>query len=155
MVDSAVRGGEIEMEFGGELPDGNGNNFQRAATQSMTPQQLYVHTEPTNKKYKRAGGTPTNAKFVTMYRVALSLEQIRANKEELNKCEVALKKYYEQHKYVQSCTVESSQSKGYFIMKMTVIMTDEVEKLLPIGEVSDRVELIEKMTVNLRDAQFD
>ena len=37
-------------------------------------------------------------------------------------------------------------------MKMTVIMTDEVEKLLPIGEVSDRVELIEKMTVNLRDA---
>ena len=72
------------MEFG--EPD----NYQRAATQSMTPQQLYVHTEPTNKIYKQGGGLPINAKFVTIYRVALSLEQIRANKEELNKCEVAL-----------------------------------------------------------------
>ena len=36
MVDSAARRGEIEMEFGGE-PNGNRNDFQRAATQSMTP----------------------------------------------------------------------------------------------------------------------
>ena len=56
MVDS---GREIEMEFG--EPD----NFQSAADRDSVPSNLYVHTEHRAKAYKRTGGLPKNAQFVT------------------------------------------------------------------------------------------
>ena len=89
---------------------------------------------------------------MTEYRVALSMEQIRANHEELKKCETALKKYYTTHKYVKSCTINSQQKNGYYTIKLLVVLADSVEKLNSIGEASDRVELIEMMTFSLRDA---
>ena len=114
--------------------------------------QQYVHTEFSNKAYKRTGGKPKNAQFVTEYRLALSMEQIRANHEEMKKCETALKKYYTTHKYVKSCTINSQQKNGYYTIKLLVVLADSVEKLNSIGEASDRVELIEMMTFSLRDA---
>ena len=70
----------------------------------------------------------------------------------MKSCETALKKYYTTHKYVKSCTVDSLHKNGYFTLKVLVVMADTVEKLYSIGETGDRVELIELMTLSLRDA---
>ena len=66
----------------------------------LEEQNLYYQTECKGKGYSARGGTPKSAQFVTNYRINLSKEQIRNNKEEIIKSEAAIKKYYNSHKHV-------------------------------------------------------
>lgn len=97
---------------------------------------------------------------MTTYNVALSSEQIRTNRDEIQKCEASIKKYYDNHNYVLSCAIKGQEAVetryrdnnskynnkegaqyehalGHYTIVVSVELSDSVELLQSLGECEE------------------
>jgi len=96
------------------------------------------------------------ASFETNYSIEVSYDQIKSLKDELSKCEAAILKYYQAHKYVAKATLQSQEHPGRYSIKVSVHMQPNVvQSLCPLSECSDQVEFIEQVTAHLQQGQFE
>ena len=77
---------------------------------------------------------------------------MKNHRDELDKSEAAMLRYYKAHKYVSECTLEGAEKpSGYYSIKLKVKLTGGVEKLKTMGECTERLEFLEQVTAHLVD----